>query len=181
MSMKILASNLIGLEAFCCNPVNTLASVEHGTVAVFDNNQPVFYVVTPERLAQLLEYEAVAISPRSDIKLDDELIDFDMDSPVNPFIPRGKFRMYEGWQPDNDFVRLAAVWGIILTSPVTSAELASFITYWKTEGKFFYHTQWLQKLARSIQQGRMLQGGQLKRDLNHTPEPDQSIPDGFRG
>lgn len=36
MSIKILASNLIGLEAFCNDPVNVLTSTENGTVAIFD-------------------------------------------------------------------------------------------------------------------------------------------------
>lgn len=181
MSIKVLASNLIGLEAFCNDPVSALASADRGTIAILDSNQPVFYAVTPERLEQLLAYEAGSVRSHSDVSVDEELFDFDIDSNDGIAIPSGKYRMYDGWKPDNDFLRLASVWGVILTSAITPAELASFIDYWKAEGKFFYHTQWLQKLARSVQQGRLRESSQVKRDLNQTPEPDREIPDGFRG
>ncbi|EPZ0268993.1 primosomal protein DnaT [Serratia marcescens] len=181
MSIKILASNLIGLEAFCNDPVNVLTSTENGTVAIFDKNQPVFYAVTPKRLEQLLAYEASSTLPTSDVTLEEEFFDTDVSGKKDLSIPNGKYKMYDGWHPDKDFLRLASVWGIILTSEVTPAEIASFIDYWKAEGKFFYHTQWLQKFARSVQQGRIRGKNQVQRDLNHTPEPDQKIPDGFRG
>ncbi|WP_024528454.1 primosomal protein DnaT [Serratia fonticola] len=181
MSIKVLASNLLGLEAFCNDPVSALDTADSGTIAILDKNHPVFYAVTPERLEQLLAYEAGSIRSHSDVSIDEELFDFDIDSDNSTSIPSGKYRMHDSWQPDNDFLRLASVWGVILTSAITPAELASFIDYWKAEGKFFYHTQWLQKFARSVQQGRLRGNGQVKRDLNHTPEPDQEIPDGFRG
>lgn len=49
----------------------------------------------------------------------------------------GKFAMYPDWQPDADFIRLAALWGVALREPVTTEELASFIAYWQAEGKVF--------------------------------------------
>ena len=96
-------------------------------------------------------------------------------------VPMGKFAMYAGWQPDADFQRLAALWGIALSQPVTPEELAAFVAYWQAEGKVFHHVQWQQKLARSVQISRASNGGQPKRDVNSVSEPDSHIPRGFRG
>ncbi|MCU5772326.1 primosomal protein DnaT [Erwiniaceae bacterium BAC15a-03b] len=181
MSVKILTSTIIGLDAFRQHPLAALASAEQGAVAVFDNNAPVMYAVTPDRLAQLLAIEAASSQARSDVALEESLFDDDLAHPEAIPVPGGKFALYQGWQPDADFVRLAAVWGVALSSAVTPAELASFVSYWQAEGRMFHHVQWQQKLARSIQLSRAASGGQQKRDLNHLPEPDQSIPDGFRG
>lgn len=150
-----------------------------GAVAVFANNAPAFYALTPERLAQLLELEAKLARPTSDIALDAQFFDEPSAAPVA--VPMGKFAMYAGWQPDADFQRLAALWGIALTQPVTPEELAAFVAYWQAEGKVFHHVQWQQKLARSVQIGRASNGGQPKRDVNAISEPDNQIPRGFRG
>ena len=96
-------------------------------------------------------------------------------------VPMGKFAMYAAWQPDADFQRLAALWGIALSQPVTPEELAAFVAYWQAEGKVFHHVQWQQKLARSVQISRASNGGQPKRDVNSVSEPDSHIPRGFRG
>jgi DNA replication protein DnaT len=93
----------------------------------------------------------------------------------------GKFAMYAGWQPDAEFLRLSALWGIALSEPVTPEELASFVAYWQAEGKVFHHVQWQQKLARSVQMGRANSGNQTRRDINTVSEPDNHIPPGFRG
>ena len=83
--------------------------------------------------------------------------------------------------PSADFQRLAALWGIALSQPVTPEELAAFVAYWQAEGKVFHHVQWQQKLARSVQISRASNGGQPKRDVNSVSEPDSHIPRGFRG
>ena len=88
--------------------------------------------------------------------------------------------MYAGWQPDADFQRQAALWGIALAQPATPEELAAFTAYWQAEGKVFHHVQWQQKFARSLQINRASNNGQPKRDINAFSEPDKKIPDGFR-
>ena len=181
MSVKILTSTVIGLEAFRQDPIGALSSAESGAVAVFDNNAPVLYAVSPDRLAQLLELEAAARQPQSDVALDEQLYHDAAAQPAAMAAPAGKFMMYAGWRPDADFQRQAAIWGITLSEPVTPAELASFITWWQADGRPFHHVQWQQKLARSVQQSRAANGGRAQRDVNQLPEPDQSIPDGFRG
>lgn len=94
----------------------------------------------------------------------------------------GKFQMHDNWKPDQQFIQRAALCGIVLNKPVTDCELADFITYWKAEGKAFHHDQWQQKLARSVQQSRARQvAQQQRRDINDVPEPDKTIPQGFRG
>src|SRR5690606_13612046 len=117
--------------------------------------------------------------PASDVALDAQFYEEPVATPVS--VPMGKFAMYAAWQPDADFQRQAALWGISLTQPVTPGELASFVTCWQAEGNVFHHIQWQQKLARSVQMGRASQGVSLKRDVNTVSEPDNQIPPGFRG
>ena len=94
----------------------------------------------------------------------------------------GKFQMRDNWKPDPQFIQRAALWGITLKTDITPFELAEFITYWKAEGKAFHHDQWQQKLARSVQQSRARPvAQQQRRDINDVPEPDKTIPQGFRG
>ena len=177
MSAKILTSTLIGLDAFRQDPLAALQQAEKGTLAVLDNYAPVMYAITPARLAELLALEAATRQP-NDVALDDSLYD---DAPAAIHTPAGKFAMYQGWQPDADFTRQAAIWGVALSEPVTPGELAAFVAYWQAEGRMFHHVQWQQKLARSIQMNRAANGGQPKRDITQLPDPDRTIPDGFRG
>ena len=170
MSVKILASAITSLDTFSRDPETALKSGDRGVITVLDNNMPIFYAVTPERMAELLAFEEAASRANSVAP-----------TAANIPTPLGKFVMYPGWQPDTDFLRMAAMWGCILTAPVTPTELASFVAYWQAEGKAFHHVQWQQKLARSIQQNRMSNGGQPKRDINDIGEQDYSIPKGFRG
>lgn len=71
----------------------------------------------------------------------------------------GKFAMTGHWQPDQDFSRKAAQWGVILNEPYRPEELAEFITYWQAEGKAKHHAQWEMAFARSIHQQRMKTNG----------------------
>ena len=179
MSSRILTSTVIGIDDFMRDHESVLARTEGGAVAVFANNSPAFYAITPERLAELLALESRLARPASDITLDNQFYEEPAATPVN--VPMGKFAMYAGWQPDADFQRLAAPWGIALDHPVAPEELAAFIAYWQAEGKVFHHVQWQQKLARSIQINRANQGGAAKRDINAISQPDSQIPPGFRG
>lgn len=179
MSSRILTTDFSGLDDFMQDHAAILAKSASGAVAVFANNAPAFYALTAERLAQLLELEAKLARPNSDIALDAQFFNEPTPSPVT--VPMGKFPMYADWQPDADFQRLAALWGIALSQPVTPEELAAFVAYWQAEGKVFHHVQWQQKLARSVQIGRASNGGQPRRDVNAISEPDNHIPRGFRG
>ncbi|WP_058912120.1 primosomal protein DnaT [Entomohabitans teleogrylli] len=179
MSSRILTTDVSAIEAFMQDYAPVLAKAQSGAVAVFANNAPAFYALTPERLAQLLALEEKLAAPVSDVTLEAPF--FEEPSAAPAAAPLGKFAMYSTWQPDVDFQRLAALWGIALTQPVTDEELAAFIAYWQAEGKVFHHVQWQQKLARSVQTGRMRNGGQPPRDINAVSEPDNQIPPGFRG
>lgn len=179
MSSRILTTRVAGIDAFIRDPRGVLSNAEEGAVAIFADNAPAFYAITAERLAQLLDIEARLSRPASDVTLDTQLYEEPTSAPIA--IPMGKFPMYDGWQPDADFQRLAALWGIALTQPVTPEELASFVAYWQAEGKVFHHVQWQQKLARSLQTGRGNHNGLSRRDINAISEPDNVIPPGFRG
>ena len=63
MSSRILTPNVIGIDAFVADPAAILAQTQGGAVAVFANNAPAFYAVTPERLAQLLALEEKLARP----------------------------------------------------------------------------------------------------------------------
>lgn len=181
MSSRILTPDVIGIDAFHDDPQGVLARTENGTLAVFKDNVPAFYAVTPARMAALIASEAQLNAPQSDVTLEDNLFnELSSQSHVVP-VPLGKFAMYAAWKPDADFQRMAALWGVNLTQPVTDEELATFISYWQAEGKVFHHVQWQQKLARSLQIGRASNGGAARRDINDVPQPDNHIPDGFRG
>ena len=54
MSSRILTTDFSGLDDFMQDPAAVLAKSASGAVAVFANNAPAFYALTPERLAQLL-------------------------------------------------------------------------------------------------------------------------------
>ncbi len=71
----------------------------------------------------------------------------------------GKFVMTRHWQPDPDFSRKAAQWGVILNEPYRPEELAEFVTYWQAEGKAKHHAQWEMAFAKSIHQQRMKTNG----------------------
>ncbi|WP_261424382.1 DnaT-like ssDNA-binding domain-containing protein [Serratia proteamaculans] len=65
----------------------------------------------------------------------------------------GKFLMSASWQPSPDFQRQAVLWNKKLEGPApgyTAEELASFIAFWKAEGRVYHQTQWEQKFADSV-------------------------------
>ena len=109
MSSRILTTSIAGIDACMRDPRGVLTHAEGGTVAVFADNAPAFYAITPERLAQLLEIEAQLARPASDVTLDTQFFDEPVNVPVT--VPMGKFALYAGWQPDADFQRQAALWG----------------------------------------------------------------------
>ncbi len=178
MSVKILANTIVGLEQFCQEPLQVLQQAEQGMLAVFSDNAPVMYALSAERLAELLACEQRA-HQQMDVSLDQHWFNNALPTPVA--IPAGKFRLYADWQPDTDFIRQAALWGIGLKQPVQPTELAAFITYWQAEGKVFHHVQWQQKLARHLQLSRRAMPGVAQQDFTQVEAPDQIIPKGFRG
>lgn len=109
MSSRVLTPDVVGIDALVHDHQTVLAKAEGGVVAVFANNAPAFYAVTPARLAELLALEEKLARPGSDVALDDQLYQEPQAAPVA--VPMGKFAMYPDWQPDADFIRLAALWG----------------------------------------------------------------------
>lgn len=163
--MKILVSDNISLELFCKNPIPILEKSNKGAISVLKNDSPIFYVITPYLLKKMFDLEYNSLN--TDIKKQNIL---------------KKFSMHPQWTPDKDFIRQAALWGIMLTEEILESELACFISYWQAEGCFFHHVQWQQKLARSLQKSRSITYiSQKKRDITYIPTPDQTIPNGFRG
>ena len=95
MSSRILTPNVIGIDAFVADPAAILAQTQGGALAVFANNQPAFYAITQERLAQLLALEEKLSRPGSDVTLDAQF--FEEPTPAPIAVPMGKFAMYAGW------------------------------------------------------------------------------------
>lgn len=80
----------------------------------------------------------------------------------------GKFVMFDGWRPDDDFLLKAAQWGLVLTEPPPESTLAEFVTYWQAEGKIFHHVQWEQKFAQALKrnQSRYKPTGDKRNETN---------------
>ncbi|MEY5076802.1 primosomal protein DnaI, partial [Salmonella enterica subsp. enterica serovar Corvallis] len=115
MSSRILTSDVIGIDVLLHDHHAVLAKSTGGAVAVFANNAPAFYAVTPARMAELLALEEKLSRPGSDVALDAQFYEEPEAAPVA--IPCGKFAMYPAWQPDADFQRQAALWGVALREP----------------------------------------------------------------
>ncbi|QNS01779.1 MAG: primosomal protein DnaI [Buchnera aphidicola (Pentalonia nigronervosa)] len=163
--MKIALSKNVKLELFCKKPIQIIESSKNGIISISKNNVLVFYAITPNCFKNLFDIED----------------NFQYQKIKKNKIAK-KFSMYTEWKPDTNFLQQAALWGIMLTEEISKFELACFISYWKAEGCFFYHVQWQQKLARSLEKSRSLSLKTKKtRDITKIPTPDQNIPDGFRG
>ncbi len=106
MSSRILTPDVVDIDAFRRNPGGALAHAERGAVAVFDNNAPAFYAVTPARMAELLALEKQLAAPRSDVALEAQFFDEGNDVAQPVPVPMGKFAMYPGWQP----TRTSSAW-----------------------------------------------------------------------
>ena len=92
MSSRVLTPDVVGIDALVHDHQTVLAKAEGGVVAVFANNAPAFYAVTPARLAELLALEEKLARPGSDVALDDQLYQEPQAAPVA--VPMGKFAMY---------------------------------------------------------------------------------------
>ncbi|MXP56704.1 primosomal protein DnaT [Pantoea sp. Mhis] len=177
MPTKLLTSTLVGMDVFCQDPFSAMLHTDNGMLAVLHHNIPIFYALTPERLSRIIALET-SMQTTNNISTYKNKLNSDNKS---IFTPLGKFTMYQGWKPDKDFQRQAAIWGIVLHDPVTPTELATFITYWQAEGCLFHHVQWQQKLARSVQMYRIANNAQIKRNITQINHFNYDIPDGFRG
>lgn len=102
MSSRVLTPDVVGIDALVHDHQTVLAKAEGGMVAVFANNAPAFYAVTPSRLAELLALEEKLTRPGSDVALDDQLYQEPQTPPVA--VPMGKFAMYPDWRPDADLL-----------------------------------------------------------------------------
>ncbi len=107
MPCKILTPDVISIDALLHDHHAVLAKSAGGAVAVFANNAPAFYALTPARLAQLLALEEKLSRPGSDVTLDAQFYEEPQAAPVA--VPMGKFAMYADWQPDADFQRRRSV------------------------------------------------------------------------
>lgn len=178
MLLKNLTSTIMDLKDFC-NQKISLENAENGTIAIIGNNkiEPIMYIISPNRLSILLKIEANIAKKKLDKYNKTILSDY-----VNNI---KKFKMYKDWHPGNNFIKLASLWGVNLIQSITREELLSFISYWQVEHRMFYHVQWQQKLARSIQINRKKYFNKKNifknSELNKTIEVDEYIPDGFRG
>lgn len=92
MPCKILTPDVTSIDALLHDHHAVLAKSAGGAVAVFANNAPAFYAVTPARLAELLALEEKLSRPGSDVTLDDQFYEEPQTAPVA--VPMGKFAMY---------------------------------------------------------------------------------------
>ncbi|QCI19164.1 DnaT-like ssDNA-binding domain-containing protein [Buchnera aphidicola] len=154
MSINLIVSNIVTFELFCKDPKKYLRLGNESGIVEIKKNKPIMYVVSASLLNKLVSItykEYFSESVRNSKKL---LIDFEKKKSVPFFTVEKKFKMYDEWVPDDNFIKKSLIWGINLITPVTESELSFFVSYWKAEGRYFYHIQWQQKLAQSLDYSR---------------------------
>ena len=94
--------------------------------------------------------------------------------------PIGKFTMHENWQPSDDFVMRARMWGHALPADgYKKSDLIEFITYWMAEGNVMQHVQWEQKFARLLMNRRKRAAGK-RGDSSDDDVPHWNSPEGWK-
>lgn len=94
--------------------------------------------------------------------------------------PIGKFTMHENWQPSEDFVMRARMWGYALPADgYKKSELIEFITYWMAEGNVMQHVQWEQKFARLLINRKKRAAGK-RGDSSDDDVPHWNSPEGWK-
>lgn len=94
--------------------------------------------------------------------------------------PIGKFTMHENWQPSEDFVMRARMWGHALPADgYKKSDLIEFITYWMAEGNVMQHVQWEQKFARLLMNRKKRAAGK-RGDSSDDDVPHWNSPEGWK-
>lgn len=94
--------------------------------------------------------------------------------------PIGKFTMHENWQPSDDFVMRARMWGHALPADgYKKSDLIEFITYWMAEGNVMQHVQWEQKFARLLMNRKKRAAGK-RGDSSDDDVPHWNSPEGWK-
>lgn len=94
--------------------------------------------------------------------------------------PIGKFTMHENWQPSDDFVMRARMWGHALPADgYKKSDLIEFITYWMAEGNVMQHVQWEQKFARLLMKSKSRAAGK-RGDGSDDEVPHWNSPEGWK-
>ncbi|HHW7541914.1 DnaT-like ssDNA-binding domain-containing protein [Escherichia coli] len=94
--------------------------------------------------------------------------------------PIGKFTMHENWQPSDDFVMRARMWGHALPADgYKKSDLIEFITYWMAEGNVMQHVQWEQKFARLLMNRRKRAAGK-RGESSDDDVPHWNSPEGWK-
>ncbi|MED8164534.1 DnaT-like ssDNA-binding domain-containing protein [Escherichia coli] len=106
--------------------------------------------------------------------------------PVAPVVipgigePIGKFTMHENWQPSDDFVMRARMWGhAIPADGYKKSDLIEFITYWMAEGNVMQHVQWEQKFARLLMNRKKRAAGK-RGESSDDDVPHWNSPEGWK-
>ncbi|MGX4910991.1 DnaT-like ssDNA-binding domain-containing protein [Enterobacter chengduensis] len=94
--------------------------------------------------------------------------------------PIGKFTMHENWQPSDDFVMRARMWGHALPADgYKKSDLIEFITYWMAEGNVMQHVQWEQKFARLLMNRKKRAAGK-RGESSDDDVPHWNSPEGWK-
>ena len=160
-----MTPDVVGIDALVHDHQTVLAKLKAVWFAVFANNAPAFYAVTPARRAELLALEeswrvreAMSLWTINSIR---------NRKPLPLLSPWGNSPCIRTGNPMPTLSARRRYGGVALREPVTTEELASFIAYWQAEGKSLSPLQWQQKLARSLQIGRASNGGLPKRGCEY--------------
>ncbi|QCI26579.1 primosomal protein DnaI [Buchnera aphidicola (Thelaxes californica)] len=184
MSFRAFTSFYTTLKQFSKNPVQSLKNTPSEVLAILEQKDVMMYVITPNLMKKLFCIHNNKLDNQKITVLENYFKKFayqKKNQKHNNDYYEEKFSMYDNWKPDDNFLDQALIWGIKLQEKPTCEELSAFKSYWKAEGRFFYHVQWQQKLARSLITSRTMNSRLFyKRDINELPMPDKKVPIGFR-
>jgi len=183
MSINLIVTNIVTFELFCKNPKKYLRLGNKSGIVEIKKNKPIMYVVSAKLLNKLVSITYKEYFSESVIESKKLLIDFEKKKSIPFFAVEKKFKMYDEWVPDDNFLKKSLIWGIHLVTPVTESELSFFVSYWKVEGRYFYHIQWQQKLAKSLDYSRnksFLSNKKEKNIFEKESYLSNEVPIGFR-
>ncbi len=113
-----MTPDVVGIDALVHDHQTVLAKAEGGVVAVFANDARRFMSSRLHAWLNCWRWKKSWRVREAMSDLDDQLYQEPQAAPVA--VPMGKFAMYPDWQPDADFIRMAALWGVALREPVTT-------------------------------------------------------------
>ncbi|WP_343189965.1 DnaT-like ssDNA-binding domain-containing protein [Buchnera aphidicola] len=177
MEIKKLNLFKVTIENFLKEPSKYLKKTKKKTILILEKNAPKTYIINNYILKKIFKKIKI-YKKKIDNDISKKIISIEKFNSKNKI--QNKFAMYKNWNPDKNFIKKAAMWGIEIKKKVSRSELNLFIDYWKAEGRILHHIQWEQKLAYSLKITRASKHNKNISKSNKIYIKKNYIPDGFR-